>query len=122
MPSEIGHDHPQARVGQQRDHIDVAVDVVGETVQHQHGFTICRAGRVVGDVEHPSSHRFEGFKPGKARRGSGRGVRYFDLPARDVGAPLPSGFILHLVLNWVPVSSFSCSRRLLDDFGDLFRM
>ena len=60
MPSEIGRDHPQARVGQQRDHIDVAVDVVGETVQHQHGFTICRAGRVVGDVEHPSSHRFEG--------------------------------------------------------------
>ena len=93
-----------------------------DRVVFKHGFTICRAGRVVGDVEQPSSHRFEGFKPGKARRGSGRGVRYFDLPARDVGAPLPSAFILHLVLNWVPVSSFSCSRRLLDDFGDLFRM
>ena len=58
-----------------------------DRVVFKHGFTICRAGRVVGDVEHPSSHRFEGFKPGKARRGSGRGVRYFDLPARDVGRP-----------------------------------
>lgn len=54
VPSEIRHDHPQARVGQQRDHVDVAVDVIGETMQQQHGVAVGMVGFVVEDVEDPS--------------------------------------------------------------------
>ena len=51
VPAQVGHDDAEACVGQDRGDLDVAVDVVGEPVQQQHGWAVCRAGFEVGDVE-----------------------------------------------------------------------
>jgi hypothetical protein len=38
--------------GQLRGHLGVAVDVIGPAVEQENGWTVCRAGVGVPDIEH----------------------------------------------------------------------
>jgi hypothetical protein len=51
VPSEVGHDDPQTGIGEHRDDVDVAVDVVGIAVQQHHNLAVARTGLEVGDLE-----------------------------------------------------------------------
>jgi hypothetical protein len=48
---------------QYRAHVDIAMDVVGETVQQKHDLAIAWTSFVVGDLERISADGSQGFEP-----------------------------------------------------------
>ena len=63
MPAQVGGDDTMARLDQTGDHVDVAMDVVGEPMQEKHDLAVVWTRFEVRNLERSSANVSQGFEP-----------------------------------------------------------
>src|SRR5437588_6147437 len=89
MPAQVGDDDTMARLDQAGDHVDVAMDVVGEPVKEKRDLAVAWTSFVVGDLERISVHGSQGFEPWQSSAHHGTWVlaSHSSFPASFHGQP-----------------------------------
>src|SRR5947209_7659841 len=90
MPAQVGGDDPMARLDQTGDHVDVAMDVVGEPMQEKHDLAVVWTRFEVRNLERSSANVSQGFEPWQSSGHDGTWVLASHLPSVKVASGCPT--------------------------------
>src|SRR5947209_10848742 len=90
MPAQVGGDDTMVRLSQAGDHVDVAMDVVGEPVQEKHDLAVAWTSFEVRNLERISADESQGFEPWQSSAHDGTWVLASHLPSVKVASGCPT--------------------------------